>query len=102
MSLVAATLLWNDRGVENHVSRSVYGPFHRLLAPGVQDAHTTVRQVLSGELWGRPPAWGGEPAVKAYAGSLPDGASGVEFWAFQAPDAPYGPQGAIGGRPAIT
>ena len=48
--------------------------------------------MMSGEVWGLPPSWGGSPAVKAYAGSLPDNASGVEFWAFQSPDAPYGPR----------
>jgi hypothetical protein len=78
--------------VANHVERSVYGPFHRVLAPGVQDADTVVKQMLSGEIWGLPPSWGGSPAVKAFAGSLPEGASGVEFWAFQPPDVPYGPR----------
>lgn len=48
--------------------------------------------MLSGEVWGLPSGWGGSPAVKAYAGSLPKGASGVEFWAFQPPDAPHGPR----------
>ena len=38
------------------------------------------------------PRWGGAPAVKAYAGPLPEGASGVEFWAFQAPETPFGPR----------
>jgi hypothetical protein len=70
----------------------VHGPFHRLLAPDVQDAETVVRQVLSGEIWGRTARNGLSPAVKAYHGALPDGSSGIEFWAFQAPDSPFGPR----------
>jgi hypothetical protein len=72
--------------------RTVAGPFHRLLAPEVQDADTIVKQLLSGEVWGRPPRWGGGPQVKAYRGGLPDAASGFEFWAFQAPDNQFGPR----------
>jgi len=73
-------------------SQWVYGPFHRRLAPGVQDAATVVLQVLSGEIWGRPASWGGSPAVKAHRGALPAGIAGIEFWAFQAPDTPWGPR----------
>jgi hypothetical protein len=76
----------------NHETRLAFGPFHRLLAPAVQDADTVVKQILSGEIWGRPASWGGLPAVKAYPGALGPGASGVEFWAFQAPDTPAGPR----------
>jgi hypothetical protein len=78
--------------VEAFDIRPVYGPFHRLLAPGVQDSETVVRQILSGEVWGKPPSWGGSPTVKAYPGRLPDDASGIEFWAFQPPEHPYGPR----------
>ena len=77
----------------NHEVRQVYGPFHRLLAPGVQDAATVVEQGLSGEIWGRPPRWGSTPQVKAYPGPPPDGASGIELWSFQRPDSLYGPRG---------
>ena len=72
--------------------RTVYGPFHRIVAPGVQDAATVVAQMLSGELWGKQPRWGGSPAVKAYPGRLPDDESGIEFWAFARPDSPLGPR----------
>ena len=53
-------------------TRTVYGPFHRRLAPGVQDDETVVLQILSGEVWGKPASWGGSPQVKAYHGPLPD------------------------------
>lgn len=58
----------------------------------MQDAETVVKQLMSGELWGRPASWGGTPAVKAYPGSLGPVASGIEFWSFQAPDSPVGPR----------
>jgi hypothetical protein len=74
----------------DHEVRTVFGPFHRLLAPGVQDAETVVRQALSGEVWGRAPSWGGSPAVKAYRGGLARGDRGIEFWSFQAPNTPVG------------
>ena len=67
-------------------ARTVYGPFHRREAPNGQDTETIVRQVLSGELWGRVPLTGGDARVKAYRGPLPDDASGLEFWAFARPD----------------
>lgn len=70
--------------------REVFGPFHRLRST-TQDAETMVAQLLSGEAWGRPPSWGGAPAVKAYAGALREGQSGFEFWSFQAPIRPQGP-----------
>lgn len=87
--------LWHDSSAvaQNHDKRFVYGPFHRLLAPRVQDAATIVKQLLSGEVWGRKPSWGGSPQVKAYTGTLPQKASGFEFWAFQPPDVRHGPKG---------
>jgi hypothetical protein len=66
--------------------REVCGPFHRREAPTGQDAETLVKQVLTGELWGRAPRYGGDPCVKAYRDGLPDGVSGVEFWSFAKPD----------------
>jgi hypothetical protein len=77
----------------NYETRPVYGPFHRLLAPEVQDAGTIVKQLLTGEVWGKSPSWGGSPQVKAYSRTLPNRASGFEFWAFQAPDTRHGPRG---------
>ncbi len=73
--------------------RTVFGPFHRRLAPDVQDAATAVKQVLSGEIWGKRARFGLSPAVKAYVGPLPSGVSGIEFWSFEAPDRPHGPRG---------
>jgi hypothetical protein len=72
--------------------RTIFGPFYRLVAPEVQDADTVVKQIMSGEIWGRPPSWGGSPAVKAYPGALGEGDSGIEFWSFQSPDSPTGPR----------
>jgi hypothetical protein len=76
----------------NHETRTVFGPFHRLLAPDVQDPATLAHQLRSGEIWGRAPSWGGSPAVKAYKGRLASSAKGIEFWSFQAPDTPEGPR----------
>jgi hypothetical protein len=76
----------------NHQTRTIFGPFHRLLAPEVQDVATLVRQLRSGEIWGRAPSWGGSPAVKAYKGRLTASAEGIEFWSFQEPDTPEGPR----------
>jgi hypothetical protein len=73
----------------NHQTRTAFGPFHRLLAPKVQDTETVVKQLLSGEIWGYPANWGGTPAVKAYYGELDPTADGIEFWSFQAPEAPH-------------
>jgi hypothetical protein len=70
-------------------ARELYGPFHRIEAPGGQTTTSLVKQALSGELWGRPINNGGvTPAVKAYNGHLPEGVSGIEFWAFQRPSHP--------------
>ena len=72
--------------------RTVYGPFYRLRADDVQDIQTIVKQVLSGELWGKPPRFGRDtPQAKGYRGSLPEGNEGFEFWAFQPPDSYAGP-----------
>jgi hypothetical protein len=78
--------------MSNNQTRTAFGPFHRLVAPKVQDTETVVKQLMSGEIRGRPPSWGGSPAVKAYPGTLTPGDSGIEFWSFQAPDSPSGPR----------
>lgn len=75
--------------MNHHTDKTVYGPFYRLLAP-TQTARTVLDQLSNGQIWGRAPSWNGPPAVKAHVGSIPDGDSGIEFWAFQAPDSPYG------------
>jgi hypothetical protein len=38
----------------NSQTRTAFGPFHRLLAPNVQDTETVIKQILSGEVWGYP------------------------------------------------
>jgi hypothetical protein len=70
--------------------RLVHGPYKRLWAEEVQDEATAVKQVLSGEVWGKTNQNGIEPAVAAYRGRLSDDQEGIEFWAFQAPDNEYG------------
>jgi hypothetical protein len=62
-----------------------YGPFHRLESP-TQTADDASKQEASGEIWGRTPFGSSWPQVQAYAGPLPDGASGVEFMTDVRPD----------------
>jgi hypothetical protein len=70
----------------------LYGPFHRLEGSGrTQDRETAVRQLLSGEIWGRPSRYSGDvPLVQAHRGLLPPGRRGVEFLAFALPDKRWG------------
>ena len=63
----------------------VYGPFHRFQSPPQSAAVARLQQV-SGEIWGGPARWSNIPSVKAYVGSLPPGAKGVEFTTTVAPD----------------
>jgi len=79
-------------GTPSYVERAIYGPFHRLLAEDVQDAATVMKQLLSGEVWGKTARFGLVPAVKAYRGGLPEGMAGIEFWTFEEPDRPVGPR----------
>jgi hypothetical protein len=72
--------------------RVVHGPFHRRWAEDVQDADTIVRQLLSGELWGKAARFSDEASAKAYRGSLPPDEEGFEFWSFQPPDNQHGPR----------
>ena len=65
--------------------RLVYGPYHRLLSD-TQAPDTMVKQLLSGEAWGKPARFGADPAAKAYRGPLRPGDEGFEFWAFGPPD----------------
>ena len=48
--------------MSTHQTRAAFGPFHRLLAPKVQDTETLINQLVSGEIWGRPTRWGDEVA----------------------------------------
>jgi hypothetical protein len=74
----------------NHQRLYLYGPFHRR-ASTTQTAQTTKKQLLSGEIWGKPPRWGLGPAVQAFAGPLDVEEKGIEFWSFQPPDNIFGP-----------
>lgn len=53
------------------------GPFNRRETRW-QTPAVAVKQVKSGEVWGRTPKFGLEPAVQAYTGKLP-GSRGIEF-----------------------
>lgn len=75
-----------------HDQRTIYGPFKRLVAAGVQDTQTLERQLRSGEIWGRAARFAATPAVKAYPGRLEPGERGIEFWTFQEPCHPHGPR----------
>ena len=70
----------------------LYGPFHRLDGGGgTQTEETAQHQLSSGEVWGRPSRFsGGIPLAQAHQGRLPDGARGIEFLAFAAPDKRWG------------
>jgi hypothetical protein len=74
----------------NHERRYLYGPFFRRFSE-TQTSATTVKQLLSGEIWGKTPRQGLSPTVQAFAGPLPAGETGIEFWAFQKPDNVFGP-----------
>jgi hypothetical protein len=53
-----------------------------------QTKEDAIRQVTTGEIWGRPARIGGAfPCVKAYRGSLPKGQRGIDFTTAVAPDA---------------
>ena len=60
--------------------------YHRRESP-TQTAHDARLQIERGEIWGASARWSDIPKVKAYAGRLPDGASGIEFTTDVAPDA---------------
>src|SRR5687768_2258457 len=68
--------------------RTMFGPFYRRDRP---DGAKILRAVLeTGELGGRPPRGSDVPSVKAYAGELPDGERGFEFYTPAEPDRPHG------------
>lgn len=56
----------------------LYGPFHRLETP-TQTTADALKQVASGEIWGKPARWSDIPSVKAYRGTVPPGDRGIEF-----------------------
>lgn len=77
-------------GIEaSYRAHRAFGPFHRLNRP---NGDKIVADVLgSGELGGGAPFGSDIPAVKAYAGELPPGSEGFEFFTTAVPDRPNGP-----------
>ena len=63
-----------------------FGPYHRLEAT-FQTVADADRQTTSGEIRGRPARYSHIAKVKAYAGPLPPGARGIEFFTFRGPNA---------------
>ncbi len=61
------------------------GPFHRCESP-TQTREDALKQVSSGEIWGKAARYSGMPSVKAYTGSLQTSARGIEFVTSVAPD----------------
>lgn len=69
---------------------TIYGWFHRSHST-TQTHETALKQLSSGEIWGKPSSHSGDvPVVQAYRGRLPAGLRGVEFLALVAPDKRYG------------
>jgi hypothetical protein len=55
------------------------GPYHRLESP-TQTSSVAIRQVISGEIWGRAHKQNGAfPCVKAYPNELPPSERGIQF-----------------------
>jgi hypothetical protein len=61
-----------------------YGPFHRLRSP-TQTLALAAEQERASTILGRPPRGGLIPAVQAYAGPLPPGLEGIEFYTIARP-----------------
>jgi hypothetical protein len=64
-----------------------YGPFHRL-----QCAHVNEKMCSSGRIGGDHSYGVGFRRVHAYAGPLPEGEDGIEFWTSVPPDRGIPPQ----------
>ncbi|WTL80298.1 RHS repeat-associated core domain-containing protein [Streptomyces sp. NBC_01518] len=80
-ALVLASKAESKTGSELPEIASLYGPFHRKGSP-TQTADDAQAMVDSGELWGRTPRHGHEPAAQAHRGPIPkDAPSGsLEFY----------------------
>lgn len=72
-------------------TETIYGPFHRLTKADAEPVDLVRSLLGSGELWGSGYRGTPIPAVLAFFGGLPSGASGVEFYSRIEPDRPYGP-----------
>jgi hypothetical protein len=71
-------------GVHTRFQQFQYGPFHRLRSP-TQTLALAAEQERASTLLGRPPRGGLIPAVQAYAGPLPEGMEGIEFYTIARP-----------------
>ncbi|HEV3000091.1 MAG TPA: hypothetical protein VGW75_05060 [Solirubrobacteraceae bacterium] len=67
----------------------MYGPFKRLQNDRTQTANDMEAILRTGELWGRIPYGGHEPAAQAYTGALAEDESGFEFYADVPPHNPW-------------
>jgi hypothetical protein len=67
----------------------LHGPFHRLRNATTQSDAVALLQQQSQEVWGRAARWSSLRSVKAYVGSLPINAEGIEFMTFVAPSHGY-------------
>lgn len=56
-----------------------FGPCHRLRNATTQSDAVALQQVRSREIWGSAGRWSYVPTVRAYVGSLPPQAAGIEF-----------------------
>lgn len=66
----------------------LFGPFYR--RDRTDGAQIIASVLATGELGGSAPFGSDVPAVKAYAGKLPDGVQGFELYTFAEPDRPAG------------
>lgn len=66
-------------------SDPAYRPYWRR-ASTTQDAAMARQMIESRELWGRTPRYSSWPQVQAFAGELPNGQSGTEFYCDVEPD----------------
>ena len=63
----------------------LHGPFHRLRNATTQSDAEALLQQQSQEIWGLAARWSNLRSVKAYVGSLPINAEGIEFMTPVAP-----------------
>jgi hypothetical protein len=62
------------------------GPVYYRLSSSTQTEEDVKKQIESGETLGKAPRWSTIPKVKAYAGHLPKGGTGIEFTTDVSPD----------------
>ncbi len=72
----------------SYATNRLFGPFYR--RDRTDGARIIAGVLATGVLGGCAPRGSDIPAVKAYAGELPDGVRGFELYAFAEPDRPAG------------